>query len=69
LKFVLSHIIKVLKAFANSISCIVNLGHTLANKIQLQMASRYLTMFGLGSDLKMSKSFIITPKIAIDLFK
>ncbi|CAI6362389.1 unnamed protein product [Macrosiphum euphorbiae] len=39
---------KILKAFANSIPCRINLGHTLANKIQLQMASRYLTMSGLG---------------------
>jgi len=52
---------KVLKAYANSIPCRINLGHTLANKIQLQMASRYLTMSGLGSDLKMGKSYIIAP--------
>ncbi|XP_008189357.1 uncharacterized protein LOC103311498, partial [Acyrthosiphon pisum] len=56
---------KILKAFANSIPCRINLGHTLANKIQLQMASRYLTMSGLGPDLKMSKSFIIAPTVEL----
>jgi len=56
---------KILKAFANSIPCRINLGHTLANKIQLQMASRYLTMSGLGSDLKMSKSFVIAPTVEL----
>lgn len=29
------------------------------------MASRYLTMSGLGSDLKMSKSFIIAPTVEL----
>ncbi|XP_016661153.1 uncharacterized protein LOC107884141 [Acyrthosiphon pisum] len=56
---------KILKAFANSIPCRINLGHTLANKIQLQMASRYLTMSGLGPALKMSKSFIIAPTVEL----
>lgn len=43
---------KVLKAYANSITCQINLGHTLSYKVQLQMASRILTGRGLKPDLK-----------------
>lgn len=43
---------KILKAYANSITCRINLGHTLSYKLQLQMASRFLTYKGLKSDLK-----------------
>jgi len=43
---------KVLKAFANSIPCRINLGHTLSHKLQLKMVYRLLTKTGLESDLK-----------------
>jgi len=44
---------KVLKAYANSIACRINLGHTLSYKLQLQMTSRFLTCRGLKPDLKL----------------
>lgn len=47
---------KVLKALANSIPCRINVGHILANKLQLQMASRYLIQPGLDPEIKMEKT-------------
>jgi len=44
---------KFLKAYANSIACWINLGHTLSYKLQLQMTSRFLTSRGLKPDLKL----------------
>ncbi|CAI6372799.1 unnamed protein product [Macrosiphum euphorbiae] len=43
---------KVLKAYANSIPCRINLGHTLSHKLQVQMIHRFLIQKGLELDLK-----------------
>lgn len=43
---------KILKSISNSVPCRINLGHTLAYKIQLQMASRLLKQEGLRADLE-----------------
>lgn len=44
---------KVLKAVANAIPCRINIGHTLANKLQLQTVSRLLSKTGVHEDLKL----------------
>jgi len=44
---------KVLKAYANSIPCRINLGHTLSHKLQVQMIHRFLLQKGLELDLKL----------------
>lgn len=44
---------KILKAVANAIPCRINLGHTLAYKVQLQMVSRLLSKTGFQHDLKL----------------
>jgi len=43
---------KVLKAYANSIPCRINLAHTLSHKLQVQMIHRFLIQKGLELDLK-----------------
>ncbi|KAF0717925.1 Uncharacterized protein FWK35_00032614, partial [Aphis craccivora] len=45
---------KTVKAIANAVSNRINLGHTLSNKIQLQMICRFLSNFGLKPDLNYS---------------
>uniref|UniRef100_A0A2S2NZU9 Uncharacterized protein n=1 Tax=Schizaphis graminum TaxID=13262 RepID=A0A2S2NZU9_SCHGA len=42
---------KVLKAFANAIPCRINLGYTLAHKLQLQMVNHFLNQTGINPDL------------------
>lgn len=44
---------KVLKSIANSVPCRINLGHTLAFKLQLQTVSRLLSKSGFDQDLKL----------------
>jgi len=46
---------KVLKSIANSIPCRINLGYTLAHKLQMQNVSRLLTQTGLVADLNVGK--------------
>lgn len=46
---------KVLKSIANSIPCRINLGYTLAHKLQMQNVSRLLTQTGLVADLNIGK--------------
>jgi len=43
---------KVLKAYANSIPCRINLGHTLSHKLQVQTIHRFILKKGLELDLK-----------------
>jgi len=61
---------KVLKAVANAIPCRINLGHTLAHKLQLQTVSRLLSKTGIQHDLKLGigKEIVVNTEFPAPLF-
>jgi len=56
---------KILKSIANSIPCRINLGYTLARKLQLQTMNRLLTLSGLQPDLKVGPGKSVISKISL----
>jgi len=56
---------KILKSIANAIPCRINLGYTLARKLQLQTMNRLLTLSGLQPDLKVGPGKSVISKIEL----
>jgi len=54
---------KILKSIANFIPCRINLGYTLARKLQLQTMNRLLTLSGLQPDLKVGLGKSVISKL------
>jgi len=62
---------KILKGVANAIPCRINLGHTLAYKLQLQMVSRLLSKTGFQHDLKLGtgKEIVVNSEFPAPFYK
>ncbi|KAF0762241.1 Uncharacterized protein FWK35_00004640, partial [Aphis craccivora] len=56
---------KILKSIASSIPCRINLGYTLARKLQLQTVNRLLTASGLQPDLKVGAGKSVISKLEL----